>query len=406
MDEKTLEYIKRAKKVNGETYTYEDTVYTKLSDNITVTCKTHGNFDVKAKNHVRGRKGCEKCPPKERILWTTETIIVRFKEIHGDDYNYSFTIYKNQGIKIIIGCSVHGNIEIRPREHLEGSGCKYCAGKALKDIETVKMEMKKVHGETYDYSKVDYKDGGTNVEIICKIHGSFPQTPAAHKNGQGCPKCGLKKISCSKLKSLEDFISKWEKYHNGKYDYSKVIYTGCEQEVEIICPIHGSFSQTPQSHKTHGCKECAEDDMSIERRMTTEEFIEKANKKHKGKYDYSLVVYGKNQSEKVIIICPEHGKFKQRPVEHLQGKGCKKCSKKGFSIIACEWLNLISKQWRKENSDEGKKEFTTFREMEEHIKNVLQISNEFFVIVKFLRGRPYENIINFHKTLAEHSLSI
>ena len=63
------------------------------------------------------------------------------------------------------------------------------------------------------------------------------------------------------------------------------------------------------------------------RRLTTEEFIKKAKEVHGDKYDYSKVEY-KNTSTKVCIICPEHGEFWQTPNEHLQGHGCRKCSKK------------------------------------------------------------------------------
>lgn len=62
------------------------------------------------------------------------------------------------------------------------------------------------------------------------------------------------------------------------------------------------------------------------KRLTTEEFIEKANKIHKNKYDYSKTVYVRSR-DKVKIICPEHGAFEQRASSHLEGVGCPKCAK-------------------------------------------------------------------------------
>ena len=59
--------------------------------------------------------------------------------------------------------------------------------------------------------------------------------------------------------------------------------------------------------------------------MNTEEFINKANKVHNGKYDYSKVEYV-NAKTKVCIICPEHGEFWQTPNNHLSGKGCALCA--------------------------------------------------------------------------------
>ena len=55
-----------------------------------------------------------------------------------------------------------------------------------------------------------------------------------------------------------------------------------------------------------------------------QKFIEKANIKHKFKFDYSLVEYI-NSVNKVKIICPEHGEFEQTPAKHLSNGGCRLC---------------------------------------------------------------------------------
>lgn len=51
-------------------------------------------------------------------------------------------------------------------------------------------ELSMIHNNIYDYSTLIYNGMNTKVDIICKIHGVFQQTPSAHKKGQGCPKCG------------------------------------------------------------------------------------------------------------------------------------------------------------------------------------------------------------------------
>lgn len=63
------------------------------------------------------------------------------------------------------------------------------------------------------------------------------------------------------------------------------------------------------------------------RKLTTEEFINRSNKVHEGKYNYSLVNYVDSKT-KVLITCPEHGDFWQVPSNHLWGKGCTKCGLK------------------------------------------------------------------------------
>ena len=61
------------------------------------------------------------------------------------------------------------------------------------------------------------------------------------------------------------------------------------------------------------------------KKLTTEEYIEKSNKIHNNKYDYSLVEY-KNTRTPIKIICIDCGVFEILPHSHLQGIGCAKCN--------------------------------------------------------------------------------
>lgn len=61
------------------------------------------------------------------------------------------------------------------------------------------------------------------------------------------------------------------------------------------------------------------------KKPTTEQFIIAAKKIHGRKFDYSQTVYGKNNAEKVKIVCKEHGVFLQSPNKHLRGQGCGMC---------------------------------------------------------------------------------
>lgn len=63
------------------------------------------------------------------------------------------------------------------------------------------------------------------------------------------------------------------------------------------------------------------------KKKTTQQFINEAKIKHGNKYDYSKVDYI-NDSTEVLIICKEHGPFKQKPSNHLQGQGCIYCYRK------------------------------------------------------------------------------
>jgi very-short-patch-repair endonuclease len=182
-----------------------------------------------------------------------------------------------------------------------------------------------VHGNRYDYSKVEYKSAKEKVCIICPEHGEFWQTPANHLSGQGCPICAdLSRIKCKSL-TKEEFIEKARNVHGDKYDYSKVEYKNYTTKVCIICPEHGEFWQKPNNHLSgYGCKKCANKMLSQTKRSSKEEFIEKARKVHNDKYDYSKVDYI-NGKTKVCIICPKHGEFWQTPNKHLCGEGCPGC---------------------------------------------------------------------------------
>ena len=109
-----------------------------------------------------------------------------------------------------------------------------------------------VHGDRYDYSKVEYVDNKTEVCIICPEHGEFWQKPKNHLSGYGCPICSGRK----KMRTI-DFIKRAKQVHGDKYDYSKADYKGNSEEVCIICPEHGEFWQRAGNHlKGFGCKQC------------------------------------------------------------------------------------------------------------------------------------------------------
>lgn len=179
------------------------------------------------------------------------------------------------------------------------------------------------HKNKYDYSKVEYVNSQTLVDIICPEHGEFKQRPNAHLRGQGCPKCKTEagKRLCSD--TTETFIKKANGVHGDKYDYSMVEYVNTNTLVKIICPKHGEFEQKPNVHlQGKGCPRCG-----IEKThtvMTTDDFIKKAKTVHGNKYDYSRSEY-KSPFEPLVIICPQHGEFKQKASYHLSGNGCPLC---------------------------------------------------------------------------------
>ncbi len=187
---------------------------------------------------------------------------------------------------------------------------------------------REVHGNRYDYSKVTYVAAIKKVTIICPDHGEFEQQPSNHCFGRGCHECGG-----NKPLTLERFIERANKAHNSRYDYSNVKLRNVENKIEILCPVHGSFFQRPATHlKGLGCDRCGRVEVGKKLSHSRDRFIKDARRAHGDRYDYSQVNYI-NAGIKVIIVCPQHGTFNQRPVNHIREVGCKKCA---FESIAAQ----------------------------------------------------------------------
>lgn len=187
-------------------------------------------------------------------------------------------------------------------------------------LEKFLEKSKKVHNNKYDYSKVEYINSTEKVSIICPIHGCFLQTPQAHSRGNGCPKCSNLNRGSKKRWDNNKFIEESKKIHGPKYDYSNVVYKNSSTKVEIICPKHGGFYQSPSNHLNgQGCPKCSGKNVGID------ELKLKFKEVHGEYYDYSKVDFN-GMHKHVIIICPEHGNFKQTPSKHIQGQKCPMCS--------------------------------------------------------------------------------
>ena len=198
-------------------------------------------------------------------------------------------------------------------------------------------KSKQVHGDKYNYSKVNYVNAQSKVTIICPIHGEFEQRASHHLNGHGCKKCADLITGKANVSNLETFIARSRVIHNNEYDYSKSIYRNARTKLEIICPKHGSFWQTPQCHG-HGCPICGNEKTNNYNKTTLEEFVERAREIHENKYDYSEVKFN-ILTDYITIICPIHGRFTQRATNHLQGSGCQMCRSSRGEIYISQILS-------------------------------------------------------------------
>ena len=333
-------FIEKAKKVHNGKYDYSRVYYTDNRAKVKIICPIHGVFEQRPHDHLRGC-GCQQCgiiKNTKARTYSKEEFIKRAREIHGNKYDYSKVEYVNSATKVCIICSKHGEFWQKPYCHLRGYGCPECATNKKLTKEEFIRRAKKVHGSKYDYSKVKYVNNKTKVCIICPEHGEFWQDPNSHLSGINCPKCS---------KSYMDqkyFIELASKKFNNKYDYSKVKYKKATEKVCIICPEHGEFWQTPNSHlnSKHGCPICGTIASHKSIMRSLDDFISEARAVHGDKYDYSKVKYI-NCDTKIETICPEHGPFWQTPYAHLKGCGCQKCS--GHYMDTEYFIELATKKY-------------------------------------------------------------
>lgn len=183
------------------------------------------------------------------------------------------------------------------------------------------------HSGKYDYSRVNYVNSIEKVEVVCPEHGPFFVRPDAHVRKVGCPKC-----NGGGKDSIEDFIGKANRKHEGKYDYSKSEYVNSGTKIEVGCGVagHGTFRITPRNHLAgQGCPKCG----GVYRR-TEQEFVGECRAVHGDRYDYSMTSYT-GMGCRITVACPDHGVFSQSAKDHLRGHGCPKCSSsKGERLIA------------------------------------------------------------------------
>lgn len=279
---------------------------------------------------------------------TQEQFLERAKLMHGGKYDYSLTVYRSSGKKIIVICPVHGEFEQIAREHLKG-GCRRCANQTKANNLRITQEefirrARERHGDIYDYSNTNYVSMKNQVIVICPYHGEFRPKAVQHLQ-YGCMECANRNKGQWKKLNTEIFISRASNVHQQKYDYSKVSYQGSQIKVCITCSEHGDFSQHPDDHLSgHGCGQCSavlngENQYGV-LKVSFSEFEKRADDVHQGKYTYDESTFG-HRDKRMTIMCPEHGEFQQNRNNHIFLKhGCPECGRKKRRSQN-EWLDYM-----------------------------------------------------------------
>lgn len=183
----TEEFTRKSKLIHGDKFKYENVNYIDRDTIVMITCSVHGDFPQKPSSHLSG-SGCKECGGKAKL--TKQKFIEKSKLIHGDKFTYENVNYINSKTIVMITCPVHDDFPLTPNNHLSGVGCSKCSGKKKKTKEEFIEESKFIHDNKYTYDNVNYIDRDTTVMIYCPIHGDFSQKPSNHLSGKGCNKCG------------------------------------------------------------------------------------------------------------------------------------------------------------------------------------------------------------------------
>ena len=241
-EDKKKRFVAKATNKFGDKFDYSQVDYVSCSNPVKIICPEHGEFWQTPQCHLHSRTGCPQCGREQTTLKNvmgTEEFIEKARKVHGNKYDYSKVNCKGWFSYVTIICPEHGEFIQRVENHLKGAGCSKCANVIPQISREEYIERcKLIYGDKYDLSNIEYKNNHTAITFTCKKHGDFSMRPKKFIEGGGCPYCQKEK----------DFIDAAIKKHGDKYDYSKVVYRDNKTPVCIIDKERGEFWQKPSSH--------------------------------------------------------------------------------------------------------------------------------------------------------------
>lgn len=350
-------FICEAVQIHGESYDYSLVEYVNNKTNVIIGCGDH-TFSIRPDAHTFYKRGCTVCKTpnkdKNKLRARFDKFVALAREVHGDLYDYSRSVYTDNKTPVLIGCGDH-DFTMRPDNHIYAKrGCPICNGTEYRAtqmrIDQFATRANIIHHNAYDYSKAKYVNSKTKTTIICHRlfddglieHGEFYQSPDAHIfQKQGCPFCGG-----SNTKDTDTFIRDAERIHSGKYAYLAVNYVNAHTKVSITCPNHGDFDQTPANHLNgNGCPECSTIISRSSHEHELESFLAENNIPHIVS-DRTLIA-----PKELDVYIPDHAlaieinglyyhsdKFKERSYHYDKWKSCHDKGIQLLNIAEDEWL--------------------------------------------------------------------
>lgn len=217
---------------------------------------------------------------------TKEEFVIKARNKHGDNFDYTYVNYINNHTNIDILCNKCGKIFSQaPSNHLAGKGCKYCCGHNTMTNEEFIAKAIEIHKDKYDYNSVNVKYNKEDVIIFCKkCQKYFSQSPTVHLRGCGCPDCGDKVIGDKLRSSIDEFSQKLEKKYPGLYDLSNSIYKNSQTPFNVKCNTCGNYFDVIPNNllRRGGCSFCEESHLERDVRL----MLDSHNVKYKRQQGY------------------------------------------------------------------------------------------------------------------------
>ena len=381
----TQDVIDQLVALNGEAhFDYSRVLWRGKSVKVTIGCKACGGwFDMLTRYHKQG-KGCPSC---ELDTFVQTKLIPKFREVHGDNYDYSAMAYMGLNTKVSIICSEHGVFHQKPNKHLKGQGCVRCAGTHRHTTVEFISKAQQAHQFRYTYDVCNYVSAHKKVQITCPTHGVFSQTPSKHLRGAGCPSCAnnvrlsyavilsrierwhpnkfevlpfsyentkskislvcrdctlvasktlcgweLGCVSCNRKTQSESYsnrkLTEFKVFWGDLFDYTDTKILDSSSRMIVRCRKHDYvFEQDVSLHLLYnGCSLCRGEKISLSKMKTREEALHEMSETHKDSYDYTHFEYLGVTIPSWIGCRTCGGRFKQSLDNHKRGHGCPKCS--------------------------------------------------------------------------------
>lgn len=261
------QWKEKARLKHGDKYDYSESVYKGSEELIAIRCPVHGIFWQAAYVHIRNSRpgGCPECAKlsKDYDIESVRRII----ELSGK-WKLLSAEYKNNKQKLECECSKHGLFTTILSSVLQGKGCPKCGREsgALKNTITDEETRKLIKLlDTNDLVQLldseDYSGRKKMHQFMCPIHGVYETTVenlilGLKRGNNCCDPCQREKTRDRLLQNPSEVLKRMKETH-GQYEYNMDTYVDMKTKMLMMCPVHGEFWQTPQSHiNGHGCPKC------------------------------------------------------------------------------------------------------------------------------------------------------